>query len=59
MKTFLFILMGIIICDILFIGLPKTNKPVTEEEYTEFKEYMKNEGHYTRGRVRNETPSNN
>ena len=45
MKTFLFILMGIIIFDIflalLMLAAPKANKPVTKEEYEEFKEYMK------------------
>jgi hypothetical protein len=45
MKTFLFIIIGIIIFDI-FLALfmlwaPKADKPITEEEYKEFKEYIK------------------
>ena len=63
MKTFLFILMGIIIFDIflalLMLAAPKANKPVTKEEYEELKEYMKNEGYYTRGRGRNKTSPHN
>jgi hypothetical protein len=64
MKTFLFILMGIIIFDIflalLMLAAPKANKPVTKEEYEEFKEYMKTyEGNHSRGRKRNETSPDN
>lgn len=64
MKTFLFILMGIIIFDI-FLALfmlwaPKADKPITKEEYEEFKEYMKTyEGNHSRGRKRNETSPDN
>ena len=64
MKTFFFILMGIIIFDIflalLMLTAPKANKPVTKEEYEEFKEYMKTyEGNHSRGRKRNETSPDN
>lgn len=64
MKTFFFILMGIIIFDIflalLMLAAPKANKPVTKEEYEEFKEYMKTyEGNHSRGRKRNETSPDN
>ena len=64
MKTFLFILMGIIILDIiltlLMLRAPKADKPITEEEYEEFKEYMKTyEGNHSRGRKRNETSPDN
>ena len=64
MKTFLFILMGIIILDIiltlLMLRAPKADKPITEEEYEEFKEFMKTyEGNHSRRRKRNETPPNN
>jgi hypothetical protein len=64
MKTFLFILMGIIILDIiltlLMLRAPKADKPITEEEYEEFKEFMKTyEGNHSRRRKRDETPPNN
>lgn len=64
MKTFLFILMGIIILDIiltlLLLRAPKADKPITEEEYEEFKEFMKTyEGNHSRRRKRDETPPNN
>ena len=64
MKTFLFILMGIIIFDI-FLALfmlvaPKANKPVTKEEYEEFNEYMKTyERNNSRRRKRDKTSPDN
>ena len=56
--------MGIIIFDIflalLMLAAPKANKPVTKEEYEEFKEYMKTyEGNHSRGRKRDKTSPDN
>lgn len=64
MKTFLFILMGIIIFDIflalLMLAAPKANKPVTKEEYEEFNEYMKTyERNNSRRRKRDKTSPDN
>ena len=64
MKTFLFILMGIIIFDIflalLMLAAPKANNPVTKEEYEEFKEYMKTyERNNSRRRKRDKTSPDN
>ena len=64
MKTFLFILIGIITFDI-FLALfmlwaPKADKPITEEEYKEFNEYMKTyERNNSRRRKRDKTSPDN
>ena len=61
MTTFLCILLGaIIICDVLVLIAPKAHKPVTEEEYAEFKKYMKKyEGNRPCRWKRNKASSNN
>jgi hypothetical protein len=64
MNIFLSILIGIIIFDIIFMLIilcaPKANKPITKEEYGEFKEFIKTyEGNHSRRRKRNKTSPNN
>ena len=45
MNVFLTIFIGIIICDLIILGAlllaPKAKKPITDEEFAEFKDYMK------------------
>lgn len=45
MNVFLVIFIGIIICDLIIFGAlllaPKAKKPITDEEFAEFKDYMK------------------
>ena len=45
MNVFLIIFIGIIICDLIIFGTlllaPKANKPITDEEIAEFKDYIK------------------
>ena len=45
MKVLLIIFIGIIICNLIVFGIlllfPKANKPITDEEFAEFKDYMK------------------
>ena len=45
MNVFLIIFIGIIICDLIIFGTlllaPKANKPITDEEIAELKDYMK------------------
>ena len=45
MNVFLIIFIGIIICDLIIFGAlllaPKANKPITDEEIAEFKDYIK------------------
>ena len=45
MNVFLIIFIGIIICELIIFGTlllaPKANKPITDEEIAEFKDYIK------------------
>lgn len=45
MNVFLIIFIGIIICNLIAFGIlllvPKANKPITDEEFAEFKDYIK------------------
>lgn len=60
MKVILYILIVIIICNILWLCIPKANKPITDEEYEEFKDYMrKYERNHPRWRKRKQITSNN
>lgn len=61
MNVFLIIFIGIIICDLIIFGTlllaPKANKPITDEEIAEFKDYTKKyeQRHSSSGRKWNKT----